>query len=555
MKDFRSLEQKIIQLVQESNRNTELRKKEANVGRPEHNNKDETSKLSRNAEIKTKIIDEDNEYGMARNELETAKRAIDRLEAKMGSGSGELEAWVQAKITKASDYLDTVADYLESGSVKEEAIDEAGRVLPDLTQKEPEKKHSKEYLSRMPKKRESQAWKAYVRTGASWAKPNYVKEETIEERSSRKIHVHHVGDIAHVKDLSGNIIASYNRREHGEHYLRRAHAHIGKIHEDAVAGVSTKDSAKEQPETLKNKKFQNKDLMEPGTIKGGKTEVDLDPSTDDRDDEGRKETDKSKVATRKANREGGIKEGTMDTTKNFGLPADLIATVAEALKGNQKKIDKNHNGKIDGQDFKILRKEEVVDEERMSKGRRDALARKTSFTADPPRRLEKPEPKETKSDKMKAYRADRDKHMEEEAIDEKNWIAGAVKHPGALHKQLHVPAGEKIPAGKLNAAAEKGGKLGQRARLAKTLKRMEEDIDMQESNMQRVDMKGKKCTSCKKGTYQETSQMDDMDGVVHCTKCGKGLKRHQKAQAKTNEGVEFSEAEIARIEEIAKGLI
>ena len=64
----------------------------------------------------------------------------------------------------------------------------------------------------------------------------------------------------------------------------------------------------------------------------------------------------------------------------------------------------------------------------------------------------------------------------------------------------------------------------------------------QESKMQQVDMKGKKCTSCKKGTYQETSQMDDMDGVVHCTKCGKGLKRHQKAQAKTNEGVEFSGA-------------
>ena len=54
----------------------------------------------------------------------------------------------------------------------------------------------------------------------------------------------------------------------------------------------------------------------------------------------------------------------------------------------------------------------------------------------------------------------------------------------------------------------------------------------QESKMQQVDMKGKKCTSCKKGTYQETSQMDDMDGVVHCTKCGKGVKRHQSAKPK-----------------------
>jgi hypothetical protein len=51
-----------------------------------------------------------------------------------------------------------------------------------------------------------------------------------------------------------------------------------------------------------------------------------------------------------------------------------------------------------------------------------------------------------------------------------NWIAGAIKHPGALRRQLGVKEGEKIPAGKLRKAAEKGGKLGQRARLAETLR-------------------------------------------------------------------------------------
>jgi hypothetical protein len=54
----------------------------------------------------------------------------------------------------------------------------------------------------------------------------------------------------------------------------------------------------------------------------------------------------------------------------------------------------------------------------------------------------------------------------------KNWIAGAIKKPGQLHKDLGVPAGEKIPAKKLAAAADKGGKVGQRARLAQTLKKM-----------------------------------------------------------------------------------
>ena len=51
-----------------------------------------------------------------------------------------------------------------------------------------------------------------------------------------------------------------------------------------------------------------------------------------------------------------------------------------------------------------------------------------------------------------------------------NWIKGAIKHPGALHKEMGVPEGKKIPAKKLAAAAKKGGKEGQRARLAQTLK-------------------------------------------------------------------------------------
>lgn len=54
----------------------------------------------------------------------------------------------------------------------------------------------------------------------------------------------------------------------------------------------------------------------------------------------------------------------------------------------------------------------------------------------------------------------------------KKWIAGAIKHPGALHKSLHVPEGEKIPAKKLAKAAHAPGKLGKRARLAETLKGM-----------------------------------------------------------------------------------
>lgn len=52
-----------------------------------------------------------------------------------------------------------------------------------------------------------------------------------------------------------------------------------------------------------------------------------------------------------------------------------------------------------------------------------------------------------------------------------NWIKGAIKHPGALHKQLGVAEGEKIPAKKMAAAraGKYGPKAEKRAHLAKTL--------------------------------------------------------------------------------------
>ena len=56
----------------------------------------------------------------------------------------------------------------------------------------------------------------------------------------------------------------------------------------------------------------------------------------------------------------------------------------------------------------------------------------------------------------------------------KKWVQKAIhkSKEGALHKQLDVPQGEKIPVTKLAAAAKKGGKLGQRARLAQTLSKL-----------------------------------------------------------------------------------
>ena len=50
------------------------------------------------------------------------------------------------------------------------------------------------------------------------------------------------------------------------------------------------------------------------------------------------------------------------------------------------------------------------------------------------------------------------------------WIQKAIKKPGALRASLGIKKGKTIPAKTLASAAKKKGKLGQRARLAETLK-------------------------------------------------------------------------------------
>lgn len=55
------------------------------------------------------------------------------------------------------------------------------------------------------------------------------------------------------------------------------------------------------------------------------------------------------------------------------------------------------------------------------------------------------------------------------AKKKKYWIKDAIKHPGALRKQLGSKKGKNIPRKKLRATAKKKGTIGRRARLALTL--------------------------------------------------------------------------------------
>ncbi len=52
----------------------------------------------------------------------------------------------------------------------------------------------------------------------------------------------------------------------------------------------------------------------------------------------------------------------------------------------------------------------------------------------------------------------------------KNWIQGAIKHPGSLHRALGVPQGKKIPTGAVaKAANSRNTNLARKARFAEEL--------------------------------------------------------------------------------------
>ncbi len=79
-------------------------------------------------------------------------------------------------------------------------------------------------------------------------------------------------------------------------------------------------------------------------------------------------------------------------------------------------------------------------------------------------------PMPTKDDRMTKDPVDRQKKVVK--AKEGKWIQSAIKKPGALREQLGIKGKKPIPAKMLDRATKAPGKLGQRARLAKTLKGM-----------------------------------------------------------------------------------
>lgn len=141
--------------------------------------------------------------------------------------------------------------------------------------------------------------------------------------------------------------------------------------------------------------------------------------------------------------------------------------------------------------------------------------------------------------------------------EEKKWIQKAIKHPGALHKALGVPQGEKIPAEKLNAAAQKGGKVGKQARLAKTLKSLHEFVQLQEEKVFKVtDHLGKTHDVSAKDASDAKKKVVSVGGTIH----PQGIPMSQWTKVKVHEETEqlderkLTAAETSKKEEIVKSM-
>ena len=66
----------------------------------------------------------DDEGYMANVELDQMERAIKSLRKKIKRTDTQMPAWVQSKITKAADYIDTASDYLQSDEELDETYDD-----------------------------------------------------------------------------------------------------------------------------------------------------------------------------------------------------------------------------------------------------------------------------------------------------------------------------------------------------------------------------------------------------------------------------------------------
>ena len=165
----------------------------------------------------------------------------------------------------------------------------------------------------------------------------------------------------------------------------------------------------------------------------------------------------------------------------------------EALKGNQHKIDKNKNGKIDAHDFKLLRKEDRVEE--MNKPNKEVPTKETTPPADkakkmwaikPPARTEKP-----KLDVLKKEEIEQIDELSVDTLERYKRKAGEQMKQNtdatATHDRVAKPGKEKVVAKRIAGRSLATHKQVQQ--MYKQMNKEESSIEEAQSHQAKTTMK------------------------------------------------------------------
>jgi len=328
----------------------------------------------RNEEVELEEAKDEKEYGyegdMALNQLATLTRCAEMIK-EMLKPDTDMPEWVQSKITLATDYIQTAADYMYS-EMNEEVKDEYARKVDKHLKNKyapvapvPDKK----FIKGTPENLALKASRKPIN-----GHPTNIKEGTM--KSFREV-------IQSIQE------ANHHELEEGtfKYHMNKAIASDAKGDTKKTAyHLSNATTAKHAMKVADYNDSGNKKLMDTHRKMIMKEEAELDeanhrefaqqgkmhhdmakhmnpgnemdfyhPETGDKIS-GVVKHNSGKEVHIKANKDGKLGAG--DVHK-FTVTNKLD----EALKGSQHKLDKNKNGKVDAHDFKILRGEQEVNKE------------------------------------------------------------------------------------------------------------------------------------------------------------------------------------------------